>query len=1608
MLYEKYEQKLKKRVKTRNFFYSTRFIWFTLIAASIITTGTLLGTKGVITSFTINGKEAADKVSYSYGDKIDIAGESFLGGNTKTEWRKSDSNTWSSNTPTEPGEYEVRVSGTNLFGGEYSSKSTMVTINPRDIDIEVDDISTYGTKPGVTISGLAYRDSLSDYEIVYDDISKVNPKVKVSNIKILNENKEDVTSCYNWSFPEYIDHVMKSVKLSISTESSSKIYDGKVLTNKKFSYSGLIDGDSIDEDAIYNSMISSALDYTGLSVKNEFDLSKVKVTNSNGEDVTAHYAISPNYGTLRIEKRDITLTSQNVRKVYDGTPIDNYEKTNQFLAENSGIEVGGDGLAILGGDYLKVDFKNTNFYHAGETKNDFEYAIMREIDGEAIDVSSCYNITKVVGKLKIVKRTIEYTSKEEDFTFDGQSHTGSSVSLTGGLLAEGDNAQITMLNTVSKANESKDNAFSVKIFNDEENRTSDYEITKKVGKISISQRPLTVEFIDQAKIYDGEPLRLDDSEDKYILKGISGDSPLANGHKLKITGSSITNVGSIEDTPKVTILDSVNNDVTSSYNLTVLPATLTINKRDISLIIDDVSGVYRGETGYQYSSYRPSGLIYGDNLNFSSEKVVHQTNGSGVVASFDYTITDFRGNDVTDNYQKLCEANHNVTYGTIQVDKKPITITPTFNSLTKYYDGKAIELTGISVDPYLALGDGIIAECTNLPIEPTDGPIAKTIDVDTFKIVNSKGIDVTDDYEVTFKSVELSINKRNLNLSFTKAEQDINDYYTFEYTSSGALNNHRIDDEILKYEVDEDAKTVTFNTSTVAIRDINSGKDVTHCYDIYAESSKIAKASTDLYFEQSANKLTTEYDGSDEGWSWLSSTSASSSSSLAVTLSKGTLKTGHVVRVEPTTPYPEPFFTSASKTVSYQIKVYDEANNDVSSTYIIHYPNEKTSNQVTLNLTKAELTIQGESYNGEYDGKEQPNFHYDLGEGYSITSGSLKNGDTIKATGGESYLSGTYDCAPNIQILHNGTIDVTSLYNIKVLKGRINIKKRSLNINFGNNEKVYDGIEYLAEDLKILAEAKGLNLADNDQLSIKIRNGNHILNPNTYDLKNIVDVSVWCGGQDRSAHYNIQISGSIKITKRPISVAISDVIHTYNGFIYNIPSSGYSITSGDLIGNDSIHLTYSPLQSKDIAGNKIYEDFIGATIVDEYGNDVSACYSVSFTKKGSYQILKKSITLEIEDRTQEWTGEHPYLPAPTIYNPEVVCSDDSISVSTFNIPDLRPNNTYQWNEWLNINITNKDYINVTDLYDITVLGGTITFDRAVVTFKVKDQVSVIGKTTQPTEATVEVSGLVSGDSLIVEYNLRYEDYFKIGKFKPKYSVRIIDASGNDVTNKYDIIDETKSYTLTLNFPNLYYQVLPGTHIYNGSSVDIVQREHPRLTYMGELNEFEFNNLCNFYNIIFEFYTDNTYKIQVLDINAGNKDIFVEKGLEPYFHLDIIGGINLTKRTTKISILNESTQITSLDSFKSPYDLDSVSFSNFPLALGNSVKSITYLYDGQETVDLYKYFNSSIIGIQSAVINVTIQDIVIVDKDGYDVTFTYYDILNLYSATGQLMIVYNNY
>ena len=487
------------------------------------------------------------------------------------------------------------------------------------------------------------------------NISKAEGKLTVTadeNEIVVNIVGNTKTVKYNGKEQSVTDYTVESI------QSNGKAYSK--YTKDDFSFSGKAEAKGTDAGS-----------YKMGLTKDQF-----KNTNKNFTKVT--FVVTD--GKLTIEKRNVTLTSADATKEYDGTPLTSNE-----------ITVGGeDGFVENEGVTYTVTGAQTE---VGSSANSFTYIAK---DGTNLDN---YDITKTEGKLTVKKNdtlevTVYITGHTDSKMYNGkeQSVTGYDVRTSTGLYTTND-FTFSKESAKAKGTDAGDYAMGLKE-SDFTNTSKNFSKVKFVvtdGNLTITKRDVTLKTADAEKVYDGTALTKDGVT-------VGGDGFVdGEGATYKVTGT-ITNVG---EKPNAFTYKLKDNTKAKNYNITETPGTLKVtpitDKVTVTIKENDKSAKYDGnehtDSGYTVKSI--SNELYSiDDFTFSGTAEVKGTDAR----TYDMNVqaTDFT--NINDNFSNV---EFVVEDGQLIISKRDVTLTS--GSDEKVYDG-----TPLTKDKVTVSGDGFV------------------------------------------------------------------------------------------------------------------------------------------------------------------------------------------------------------------------------------------------------------------------------------------------------------------------------------------------------------------------------------------------------------------------------------------------------------------------------------------------------------------------------------------------------------------------------------------------------------------------------------------------------------------------------------------------------------------------------------------------------------------------------------------------------------------------------------------------------------------------------------------------------------------------------------
>ena len=331
----------------------------------------------------------------------------------------------------EPGVYDVVftiVNGGDIRTGNYESATFTVgklEITKRSVTLTSESgekpyDGTPLTKPTVTVGGDGFVEGEATDIKATGSVTTV-AEGEVTNTITYTEGANFNAENYTITKSEGTLKITENTKaLVITSSTKSWTYDGQTHTDEV--YTVTYDGTAVEADSTgkvftlptgdtltITATAEGVKDYSASYNKNNTYTYTIK---KNGVDTSANYSsVTANVGTLSIDKRVVTLTSESGEKPYDGTPL-----TKPTV---SGWEQNGDTGFVTG---EVTDVKATGSVTTvadGEKTNTIVYT-----EGANFKADN-YTITKNEGTLKITENTttLKIKSVSMTWTYDGQTHT---------------------------------------------------------------------------------------------------------------------------------------------------------------------------------------------------------------------------------------------------------------------------------------------------------------------------------------------------------------------------------------------------------------------------------------------------------------------------------------------------------------------------------------------------------------------------------------------------------------------------------------------------------------------------------------------------------------------------------------------------------------------------------------------------------------------------------------------------------------------------------------------------------------------------------------------------------------------------------------------------------------------------------------------------------------------------------------------------------------------------------------------------------------------------------------------------------------------------------
>ena len=246
----------------------------------------------------------------------------------------------------------------------------------------------------------------ADFKLV-DSQAKIRATVPGTyQMGLKPENFENTNLNFNVTFVVKPDGklTIENRPITITADDVTVKYDGQPHGENGYSITmgSLVDGHAAT--VTISGSKTDAGEYEELLVP-----SGTKIVDAKGKDVTSYYDISYEDGTLTINKRSVTLTSETASKVYDGTPLAKPEVTvtGDGFVEGEVTDIKATGTITDVGTVT-----NTITFAKGEKFKDSNYAITK--------TEGTLEVTPITDKVTVTitgnTKTVRYNGKEQSVT----------------------------------------------------------------------------------------------------------------------------------------------------------------------------------------------------------------------------------------------------------------------------------------------------------------------------------------------------------------------------------------------------------------------------------------------------------------------------------------------------------------------------------------------------------------------------------------------------------------------------------------------------------------------------------------------------------------------------------------------------------------------------------------------------------------------------------------------------------------------------------------------------------------------------------------------------------------------------------------------------------------------------------------------------------------------------------------------------------------------------------------------------------------------------------------------------------------------------------------
>ena len=403
---------------------------------------------------------------------------------------------------------------------------------------------------------------------------------------------------------------VEKAKITVVAKSDEVTYDGN---------NHVVDGfNSLTIDGYTVSGLSASVSGTDAGTYNNVITGKATVT-KDGKDVTDRVVVTKQNGTLTINKRQVTLTSEGGSKPYDGTALTKPD-----------VAIGGDGFVNGEVKDIKATGSVTNVSD-GEVTNTITYTPSEKFN------KNNYQITKTEGKLSITaveaEVQVQIVGATDTVGYDGHEHRVEGYTVTinndkyheadftfsGNKVAKGINAGTYNMELAVEQFKNNSSNFSNVTFT-----VTDGYLVITPKSINTEDQKITVSD-PQGHVYDGNP-----HQEVLVVRDAELDKTLKSGKDYDVYYSTkdFTNVG------EITITITGKGNYVGTVN-----KTYSITKRTVTLSSETASKPYDGTPLTRPNvKVEGDGFITGEVTSVQAIGTVTEVKDSPVTNAIEYTV----------------------------------------------------------------------------------------------------------------------------------------------------------------------------------------------------------------------------------------------------------------------------------------------------------------------------------------------------------------------------------------------------------------------------------------------------------------------------------------------------------------------------------------------------------------------------------------------------------------------------------------------------------------------------------------------------------------------------------------------------------------------------------------------------------------------------------------------------------------------------------------------------------------------------------------------------------------------------------------------------------